>query len=751
MRKLLAVTVLFFVCVTMAQSQQRRIDSLLAVSSRYQKEDSVKVLHLKNIFRAYATVRNYAKAQVYIDSAIHVAAKLPRKRALSNVYYRAGAVFHNADRLKAINYYLLTIETARLSDTPRQEAAGYLNLGALYMGIADYPRSLEVHEKAMRLFNSFNDAGGVSSCLMNMSAIYISIGQKVKGMEYARKALKVFEEDNSHRGIAVAYEQVGDLLFSATNDELSAMGIPPADRLKELSVVLDKGLKHSLLTEDDDLKSDFYNALGRLDELKGNYPAAQKNFAIGIGLNKETNSDTYGINLVMAGQFYINRLQDFPKGMAMLHEALIASIEAGRSATAETTLLAISDAFEKQKNFDSALFYYRKAIVVKDSIFNKEKEQEVTRRQLRIDFDIKERDYQNAQQLADARLKEQQQQILLRNQQLLISDKEKTLQRLTFLQEQAALQKQKETEANLRKEEHVKAEYDKKISEQQISLQDVQLTANKWLSLGLGVVAILVFAAALLIYNSRHKTIKLNKVVSEQKLALEELVNVKDKIFSVVSHDMRGPVNNLIAFSSLLEDGDIEQERLALYMQQIKGTLDHTSALMENLLNWSASQMKGFAPVIETVDVSTAVQQALKGVEQPLHNKKIFLENTVMPGVYIKGDKNMTDLIVRNLVNNAVKFSSEGGRLELSSVQDNDKVVLTIKDNGVGMDAGKVQQINSASIHSIESSFGTAKEKGTGLGLMLSKHFAGLMGGSITVESKPGAGSRFDVSLPGAV
>jgi signal transduction histidine kinase len=137
-------------------------------------------------------------------------------------------------------------------------------------------------------------------------------------------------------------------------------------------------------------------------------------------------------------------------------------------------------------------------------------------------------------------------------------------------------------------------------------------------------------------------------------------------------------------------------------------------------------------------------------MEQALLKKKIMLDNKVTDETYVKGDSNMIELIIRNLVSNAIKFSDHGGKLELYAENHQNEVVLSIKDNGVGMTENKVQKINSTSSHSLESTYGTDKEKGTGLGLMLCKHFAGIMGGSITVKSKPGSGSLFNISLPSA-
>jgi signal transduction histidine kinase len=185
-----------------------------------------------------------------------------------------------------------------------------------------------------------------------------------------------------------------------------------------------------------------------------------------------------------------------------------------------------------------------------------------------------------------------------------------------------------------------------------------------------------------------------------------------------------------------------------LYMDQLKSTMVHTSSLMENLLNWSASQMKGFRPVIENVNITEIIHQTLKVMEQPLLRKHIRVNNQVTTDTYVRGDRNMIELIVRNLVSNAIKFSKPQGILDLYASNLEKEVVLSVKDNGVGIAESKVEKINSSSVNSLESTYGTQKEKGTGLGLMLCKHFAALMGGSITVKSNPGMGSQFNMSLP---
>lgn len=728
---------------SMVNGQQRRLDSILALNNAHPKEDSLKAVYLREVFRAYNAAKNFPKAEIYLDSAIRVASRLPNKAILTRTYFKLGSAFHNSNRLRAITFYNKSAETARSNNDLVGEASAYLNLGALYMDIRDLPKSLEMNEKAMPIFEQAQDEEDRVNCQMNISSIYASMHLYTKSMEYARKSLKSFEASSDFRGIGVACEQILSIYFDATDNELREIGLSPANRNKEIETILEKGLKGALKDVDRSVVSSFYRGYGKLYERQGNLSAAQQSYTKAVSyLNGDDLEESYVANVLALGEFYVNGLND-EKGVGLMHIGLKTARTYKSTGSEEAVLNALSMAHEKFRNYDSSLYYFKQAIVVKDSIYSKEREQEITRRQLKIDFDLKEHDYRTAQQLADARLKQQEQQILLRNQQLQISDKEKTLQRLTFLQKQAELENQKKLQANQLVQEQQKAMFETQARDQQIKVQHVQLAMNRRISLFLGVLAVIVIAVAMFIFNSRRKTVALNRIVSEQKANLEELVAVKDKIFSVVSHDMRAPVNNLVAFSSLLDDGNIEQERLARYVEQLKGTLDHTSSMMENVLNWAASQMQGFKPIMDEVNLSAVAEQVLAGIAPSLQKKKIDCVNRIHPGIVVRGDRNMVELIIRNLLNNAVKFSHPNSAIELSVAEARGRVELRVRDNGVGMPLAKVHQINNNAAHTLNSTLGTGKEKGTGLGLMLCQHFANLMGGSIFVESEEGKGSLF--------
>lgn len=755
----LPVLVLLFFCSSL-NAQQRRLDSLHAVNNSYHKEDSLKVVYLKDLFRAYAQIKNQPMFRVYADSAIEVASKLPNKATLAMVYYRLGSVFFTADKLQAITYYRKGIEAAHTAGAVKAEANCYLNLGALYEGVHDYPASLEAHEKALALYASINDKDDMTSCYMNLANIYNGMQQRVKAIQYAARALADFESGGAQRGIGVAGDVLGSVYLAATDAELREAGVDAAERLSLAEKIFSKGLAASLKTDDNGLVASLYADFGRLYEIRGKYEDAARyyNKAQDISSKDEIDKEAYIDNLLLAGSFYLTKMNNRALGSSMLYRGMKLAEKNQRLGTLQDILFALSDMHAAQKQYDSALHYFRRAVGIRDSLNSREREQEITRRQLKLDYERKVRDYHEAQQLSDAKLaqqvllaKQQEQELLVKKQQLELISKEKTLQRLRFLQEQAELQKQKKEQDSRLAESRVKAEYDKRIRDEKIHLQNAELFFNKRLVLFLGIVVLLVLFASGFIYYSRNKTMRLNQTISSQKQELEQLGKVKDKILSVVSHDLRAPVNNLMAFRSILNETQITPEKLALYINQLKNTMDHTAAMMENLLNWSASQMQGFSVQPEKIRIRQVLADLLPEIETIAAQKNIAIHNSIPGELSCYADRNMLALVMRNLVNNAIKFSHKTGKITISSsVTPSGTVSVYVKDEGIGLSQENVSRINAADLYAMESRRGTEKEKGTGLGLMLCKHFALLMNGSLQVESKEGEGSRFSLLLPQA-
>ena len=301
--------------------------------------------------------------------------------------------------------------------------------------------------------------------------------------------------------------------------------------------------------------------------------------------------------------------------------------------------------------------------------------------------------------------------------------------------------------------------YDTEVKDNKLAAQSAQIRSDRktnlllWTSLGaLGLIGAV-------IYISQRRTKRLyTRIVRQQEdlrsktKELERMNNVKDRLFSTISHDMRAPVSSLMSFIMLLDQGNISSEKLTLYAADLKQSLGFTTTLMENLLNFARSQMKGYHAKIEVLNLTAITVDAVALAQPEATMKGITLRNELTTDINVMADINMLALIVRNLLGNAIKFTRPGGNIILSAGKTTDGFgYLEISDDGIGIDASLVEAFNqsaTADKQPLEHTPGTAAEKGTGLGLMLSKTFLALMGGRIMLRSKKGRGSIFTVYLP---
>ncbi len=242
---------------------------------------------------------------------------------------------------------------------------------------------------------------------------------------------------------------------------------------------------------------------------------------------------------------------------------------------------------------------------------------------------------------------------------------------------------------------------------------------------------------------------KKNEVqLATQADKLRELNATKDKFFSIIAHDLKNPFNAIIGITDvtladlpMLDKRDI-QDRLKM----MKSTADQAHTLLENLLIWSRTQRGQIDFEPEMIDLKAVVSAIVELVEGLVLKKAIILDLHISSEPRVWADQNMVETILRNLVTNAIKFTPKGGRIDVTAIEKEGFLYISVKDSGVGMTKEAL-----GNLFRIETSFttrGTENEKGTGLGLILCKEFAEKQGGQIGVESEPGKGSTFWFTLP---
>jgi two-component system sensor histidine kinase/response regulator len=244
----------------------------------------------------------------------------------------------------------------------------------------------------------------------------------------------------------------------------------------------------------------------------------------------------------------------------------------------------------------------------------------------------------------------------------------------------------------------------------------------------------------------KSKAIELqNSQIVKQNEELEKLNAEKNKLMSIVAHDLRSPLASIQNFLELLTQHELDEEQKLDIENDLLNSTKNTMAMLSKLLDWSKSQLHGVSVHMEYLNVQTLFEPTLNLERNIAARKNISLDYYFDPSAGIYADSDMMQLILRNIVGNAIKFTGMGGHIMVKAQAQGSNCLISIKDNGIGMSEQKQQSIFSLNV---ESTFGTNNEKGVGLGLMLCMEFIKAQNGKIWLESTSGEGSCFYISVP---
>jgi signal transduction histidine kinase len=263
--------------------------------------------------------------------------------------------------------------------------------------------------------------------------------------------------------------------------------------------------------------------------------------------------------------------------------------------------------------------------------------------------------------------------------------------------------------------------------------------------IGIFVLSLLVLGLFVSFYTVKRKT---HQAVLESKRHVDELNATKDKLFSIIAHDLRSPFNSILGLTRLLKEqkeryGPEETDKM---IKAIYDSAHNSYALLNNLLEWARSQSGSMYFQPEDISLRVTLDEVLALLKPQAEEKGVILESRI-PDLMLKADNNMLHTILRNLITNAVKYSYSGDKVYIKAEKDRAMVRICVEDTGIGIpeDAQK----NIFNINDNYRIAGTAGEKGTGLGLMICKEFVERHGGTLELQSKTGRGSSFCFSMPG--
>jgi signal transduction histidine kinase len=346
-----------------------------------------------------------------------------------------------------------------------------------------------------------------------------------------------------------------------------------------------------------------------------------------------------------------------------------------------------ADIYKKLGDLEKCVFYYDKYIELKDTILDESNNRMITQMQARFDL------------------------------------------------------KQKQTEINLLKTETELK--NSKLKQQRIIILTI--------TLGFFFLSFLFYIH----YTNRKKIKAKNTVlqrneeeIKKQNYQLAELNATKNKFFSIIAHDLRGPFHGILGMSELLvkPDQDYSHEETNSFLKLIHQAANNAFNLLENLLEWSRTQTGkiDFKPIV--FKVKSSIQTVINLTDNSAKAKQITLIDKVAYDFELFADFNMFNTILRNLITNAIKFTHRKGQISIEASQKNNEIEFAVSDTGIGMSEETMNKLFK--ISEKITSLGTESETGTGLGLLLCKEFVEKHGGKIKVESEPGKGSCFKFTLP---
>jgi signal transduction histidine kinase len=259
-------------------------------------------------------------------------------------------------------------------------------------------------------------------------------------------------------------------------------------------------------------------------------------------------------------------------------------------------------------------------------------------------------------------------------------------------------------------------------------------------------IILLMSTLAFILYRTGRQRKKLNTKLCSSNEELERLNTVKDRLFSVISHDLRSPIATLRSLMIFLQDGNIKPSELAFLYSKLNHQLEVSGNVLDNLLHWAKAEMSDVKTDLEKVILADVVNNVALQLREMMEQKNTQLHNELKLHLAALADRVQVEIILRNLIAKAVKFTPPGGIIRIDGKVSNACVEIYVEDNGMGMHEEQVRNLFQPGRSF--TTVGTNDEKGAGIGLIITKEMISKNGGNIWVNSRKHTGTKFTFTLP---
>lgn len=694
---------------------EAKIDSLFSLIKREKNDKALaKAYSLRGNY--YYSKREYNTAYTNYQTAVNISDNLNDPVQLGIDYDNLARTYNRLkNRDSSVIFFKKSAEVRSILNDSSGVAAAYNNTGYIFWQQSRFDSAIFYFEKALKIREKLPDKENLATTLNNIGTVYYQWSIYDKALEYYVPALNLNKELNMLGNVALILTNIG-IVYKETAQ------IPKAIEYYHES------LNYATITNNLESMGYAYNALGAAF-LEINDDSCVYYFSRSLEVYKQIYSvGGVIISLKGLGENYLRKNN--------LIEARNCFNEILKIATSENIQLRIAEANKylgiinkAEGNLSAARDHYEKCIEVSKKINVKSFMRDA---------------YKDLSEVYES----------LGNTSLA----------LNTLKEFDKYKSEIDNEDVQRRLDNLKNKFEFERYQRMLENQKFENEQQKVFLYFLitGLVFLTITAFILYYLNSkREKANRLlnekNKLIEGQSVELEKINNElseinksKDKLFSIIAHDLKNPFFALISLSEILKNdfNELPDKEKMEYISHIHEASTKTYELLENLLNLSASQTGKISSKPVSINLERIINKATELYSGQLKKKEILLLNSIHPGISIYADLQMMEVVFRNLINNAIKYTRKNGQIEIKAEQINNKVMISISDNGVGMD--DFTKENIFNINTVHSSKGTEGEKGTGLGLGLCKEFITKNDGSISLESVMDRGSTFTLILPAA-
>jgi len=625
----------------------------------------------------------------------------------ANIYGDLGEYLMDSSPEKAYEYGKTAMEYSEKIKYPYGKARGLIVMGITCTYLGKYDESVQYLNEGLKIIKEIKQYSKVPLVLMNIGITYYRQGKYDEAFYYFLNSAALHEE----RKDTISYAKVlGNMAFvyeerkeydKALDYLLRSKNIfKKAGKLTEYSQALNNlGTVYNTLNRWDDALSVYTEAL----EVKAKYDAPVDEF-ITLYNNIAIIQDNKG-NSNKALEYYYKALALSKKSSNMYSTCAI--------------YCNMGELYQQKKNYELSLAYY-------DSCYSIAKDIKSLAMLAHCYSGYSELyqsmgDYKNA---------------------------------LSFLKKFNDVNDSLFTEKSSKRIEELQIKYESEKSKKELAVKGLEIrkkkSQNLILIISLSFVFLtLIFIVYLYFYTRKKKTIleRMNIRLSESESSLKASNDTKEKLFGIVTHDLKNPFGTLISLTSFLEESyrEIDENHRLTAIQTIRKSAVNAFELLETLTKWSIAQSRKIQTDKKVIDILELVRTTLLLLKIEAENKNILVNLIIPPDTYAYADETMIKTVMRNLVGNAIKFTPENGDITISANVTDADVVISIHDSGIGIPENDKSKIFRVDIK--HSTPGTAKERGTGLGLILAKELVEKNDGKIWFESEYQKGSTFYFSL----